>query len=141
MKSNIFLIWLIFNIIILSACAFNPGINGSVKPHPNHDGLYLVYFRYSEFIEEHTAGWDTLRSTVANAEGISNKLAVWQNAINKAMPVYLSKNNMTPKECIQGINMISSNQDENGGGVAVFKCAAVVPAHNKSFKRDLNIPR
>jgi len=106
----------------ISACTSLHEINGSVQPHPNHDDLYLVYFRYSPFIEKYTDGWDALRADVAKQKNINDKLAVWQNAISVAMPIYLSNNNMIPNECANGIKVISSNSDEGGGGVAAIKC-------------------
>lgn len=97
-------------------------LHRSVQPHPNHEGIYLVYYRRHQMIEEYGSGVAKVREAVSQAKDIGSKLAVWDDALAVAVSRYLETKGLVPAECVNGIVIVSSRGDEAGGGTTAFRC-------------------
>jgi hypothetical protein len=108
-----------------AACARNYSaeeLHRTVQPHPNREGVYLVYYRYMEMIEEYGPGVERVRELASQAQSANSKQAVWDEALAIAVPRYLESRNLVPEACTNGILVISSHGDEAGGGTTAFRC-------------------
>jgi hypothetical protein len=111
--------------LVLTGCGGNDFSNpnqGTVKPHSSREGVYLVYYRYHQMIDEFGPGVEAVRQNVREAGSIEDKLAVWDDALEIAVPKYLEANRLVPPECVNGVHVISSLGDEDGGGTTAFRC-------------------
>ena len=120
-----FMILFTFITFILMGCSGNYSPNRlhrTVKPHPNQEGTYLVYYRRHNMIEEFGPGLVKVRDMVRQAKNIEDKLAVWDQALAFAVPKYLEAKDLIPIECVKGVFVVSSSSDEAGGGTTAFRC-------------------
>lgn len=123
--------WLVCLVILTSsliACDGSLDISSAnqiyrtVTPHPNREGLYLVYYRYKKIIEEYGPGWVPTLAAVRKANSNDEIKDIWEQALNTAAPKYMKEKGLIPAECVNGVTIVSSNTDEAGGGVTVFRC-------------------
>lgn len=97
------------------------GIPRNVQKHPNREGLYLVYYRWRQVIDEFGPGYSAVQSRVRDASD-GNKLEIWDQTMRLAVPKYMEAKGLVPKECAHGVEIVSSGPDEAGGGVSAFRC-------------------
>lgn len=98
-------------------------LHRTVQPHPNREGIYLVYYLRHQMIDEYGPGVAAVREAVRQANDIDEKLAIWERALADAVPRYLNKNGLIPAECANGIEVVdSSGQERGAGGTTAFRC-------------------
>lgn len=114
------IIWLL--VILLTACGANHTAKSAVIPHPNRDGVYVVYYAYYQMIDDYGPGVEHVRNTISQIEDTKEKLAVWDRALAIAVPKYMEVNNLIPPECVHGVTIIGSSGDRSGGGASAFRC-------------------
>ena len=112
--------------ISLSACGsgfdvYSPSeIHRTVQKHPNHEGLYLVHYRQHQVINKYGPGVDNVREGIR--KNPDNWRALWDRAAAEAVTRYMTEKGLIPKECVNGIVIVSSDSDEAGGGTTAFRC-------------------
>lgn len=114
-----------FIALVLTGCGGNHSIHShqrAVKPHPNHEGVYLVYYRRHKIIDDFGPWVEAARKNVREAGSIEDKLAVWDCALAIAVPEFMKVNYLVPPECVYGVSIISSLGYEDGGGTTAFRC-------------------
>ena len=96
-------------------------LRDTVKPHPNHAGVYLVYYRAHKLLDEFGLGVVAVRKAVMEVDDAS-KTAVWNRAYSDAAERYLLAHGLVPSDCVEGIVILGSSRSEGGGGVTSFRC-------------------
>lgn len=97
-------------------------IQRTVQPHPNHDGVYLVYYRYEEMIDRYGPGWNNTLRIVRSAKSNTEIYNIWDHALTLAVPRYLEERGLIPSKCTTGIIVIRNSMNEGGGGTTAFRC-------------------
>ena len=72
-------------------------------------------------INEYGPGVENVRSKL-NPPKYERVTEIWNEAFEQAVTKYLKDNNLVPEECTAGIIVVSSGQDEGGGGTTEFRC-------------------
>lgn len=121
--------WRVIGIMLITfshtGCGTNytPGqLQRTVQPHPNREGIYLVYYKYKEMIEEYGPGWKMTLAAVQRATNNEEIQNIWTQALTYAVPKYLNDKGLIPSACNDGVVVVSSNMDEAGGGTTAFRC-------------------
>ncbi len=92
----------------------------AIKPHPNHKGVYLIYYRRHQLIDEYGPGVENVRRDIQ--KNPDNWRVIWDKAAAEAVTHYMTEKELVPPECVNGIVVISSLGDEAGGGTSAFRC-------------------
>ncbi|MET0116002.1 MAG: hypothetical protein ABW090_01165 [Sedimenticola sp.] len=95
-------------------------LHRSVKPHSSREGVYLVYYRRHQVIDEYGPGVERVREAIRNNP--DNWRALWDKAAAEAVTRYMEDKGLIPSECQNGIVVINSYGDEAGGGTTAFRC-------------------
>jgi hypothetical protein len=106
--------------LLFASCARELRVN--VMEHPNREAIYLAYYRpWTKMLHKYGVGVDAVREEIkaANYESVDE---IWDKAFEEAVVRYLEANHLIPKECKSGIMVVSSGQDEGGGGTTAFRC-------------------
>jgi hypothetical protein len=102
---------------------YSPGqIHLAVQAHPNRPGVYLIYYKPKQMIDEFGPGWGKTLAAVRQAKSNEEINAIWEDALAVAVPKYMAEKDLIPGECVNGIAVISSSFDEGGGGTTSFRC-------------------
>lgn len=107
------------------ACAgghSSENLQRTVRPHSSQVGVYLVYYRYMEMINEYGPGLENVRKSVRLQPDVERQLAVWDDVLEVAVPKYLEAKNLIPNACGYGVEIMRSQGDEGGGGTSTFRC-------------------
>ncbi len=99
-----------------------------VRPHPNHDGIYLVYYWPADkLLDEYGTGSADMYQAIKDAKGskgydASKVKVIWNEVYEEAVRNYLESTNRIPTACGNGIILVSSSPNEGGGGSTAFRC-------------------